>query len=164
MMRKSISRKISGWVVLLCLLVAGVQNVFALQCEGTIFIKPPSSWEMVTLEAGGMFPQLSIGASGWYEAKAVAVGQGSTFRVNSAGTHLPAQYIDRVNFDIDYYGSQNTDAFTCADLAAGDLYIYEDPTTPGKTAFSNNPPDVKYLYVMIPPDYVDWMSSVPMIS
>ena len=165
MMLKYISKKISRLVVLLCLLVAGMQSAFALQCDGTIFIKPPSSWDKVTLYAGGMFSTLSIGTSGWYEAKAAGVGIGKTFSLNSAGTIFPAQWIDRVDFDTDdYSGSQTTNAFTCDDLAAGDLYIYEDPTTPGKTAFGNNPPNSKYLYVMIPPDYVDWMSSVPMIS
>ena len=161
---KNTKNTLLKWVLGLGLLLTGVQSAFALQCEGTIFIKPPSSCTMVTLEAGGMFPELSIGTSGWYEAKAAAVGQGTSFRVNSAGTHYPAQWIDRTNFDIGNNGSTATDAFTCADLAAGDLYIYENPAEPGKTAFSNNPPDAKYLYVMIPPDYEDWMSSVPMIS
>jgi len=152
------------WVLGIGMLFTGVQSAFALQCEGTIYIKAPSSWDMVTLEAGGMFPELSIGTSGWYEAKAATVGQGETFRVNSAGTHYPAQWIDRVNYDIGNNGSLNTDAFTCADLATGTLYIYPDPTEPTKTAFGPNPPDAKYLYIMIPPDYEDWMSSVPMIS
>lgn len=161
---KNTKNTLLKWVLGLGLLFAGAQSAFALQCEGTIFIKPPTSWTQVTLEAGGMFPKLSIGTSGWYEAKAASVGQGTTFRVNSEGTHYPAQWIDRVNFDIGNNGSQNTDAFTCDDLAAGDLYIYENPSEPGKTAYSNNPPNAKYLYVMIPPDYEDWMSSVPMVS
>ncbi len=144
--------------------VVTLQNAFALQCEGNIYIKAPATWDMVTLEAGGMFPKLSIGASGWYEAKAAAVGQGTSFRVNSAGTFIPAQWIDRVGYDIANNESLNADAFTCDDLAEGTLYIYPDPSNPTKTAFGSNPPDAKYLFVMIPPDYEDWMTSVPMIS
>ncbi|PZW69211.1 fibro-slime domain-containing protein [Fibrobacter sp. UWR1] len=161
---KNTKNTLLKWVLGIGMLFAGVQSAFALQCDGTIYIKAPASWDMVTLEAGGMFPELSVGPSGWYEAKAMAVGQGETFRVNSAGIHYPAQWIDRVNYDIGNNGSANTDAFTCADLASGTLYIYQDPTDPAKTAFGPNPPDAKYLYIMIPPDYEDWMSSVPMIS
>ena len=163
MMKKS---KISlwKWALSACLLFAGVQNAFALGCDGTIYIQVPSSWTMVTLEAGGMFPKLSVGTSGWYEAKAASVGQGTTFRVNSAGTHYPAQWIDRNHYDIANNESTADDAFTCADLATGTLYIYEDPTTPGKTVFTPDPPNAKYFFVMIPPDMEEWMSSVPMIS
>ncbi|MCQ2104283.1 MAG: fibro-slime domain-containing protein [Fibrobacter sp.] len=161
---KNTKNTLLKWILGACMLVAGVQSAFALQCEGTIFIKVPKTWTMVTLEAGGMFPELKVGTSGWYEAKAASVGQGTSFRVNSAGTHYPAQWIDRRGYDIANNESLNTDAFTCEDLEKGDLYIYEDPTTPGKTAYGNNPPNAKYLYVMVPPDKEDWMSSVPMIS
>ncbi len=161
---KNTKNSLLKWVLGLGLLFAGAQNAFALACEGTIYIQAPATWDMVTLEAGGMFPKLTVGASGWYEAKAAAVGQGNTFRVNSAGTHYPAQWIDRDGYDIANNESLNTNAFTCDDLAEGTLYIYPDPSNPTKTAFSANPPDAKYLFVMIPPDYEDWMSSVPMVS
>ena len=152
------------WALGVCLLLAGVQSAFALNCDGTIYIQVPSSWSMVTLEAGGMFPELSKGTSGWYEAKAAAVGQGETFRVNSAGTHYPAQWIDRNHYDIANNESTAEDAFTCADLDAGTLYIYEDPTVAGKTVFTKDPPNAKYFFVMIPPDYEEWLSAVPMLS
>ncbi len=161
---KNTKNTLLKWVLGIGMLLAGAQSAFALQCEGNIYIKAPATWDMVTLEAGGMFPKLSIGTSGWYEAKAAAVGQGQSFRVNSTGTSYPAQWIDKVGYDVANNESQNADAFTCDDLAAGDLYIYENPAEPGKTAYSNNPPDAKYLFVMIPPDYEDWMSSVPMVS
>lgn len=161
---KNTKNTILKWILGACLLFAGAQSAFALQCEGNIYIKAPASWTMVTLEAGGMFPKLSVGASGWYEAKAAAVGQGQSFRVNSTGTSYPAQWIDKNGYDIANNESQNADAFTCDDLAAGDLYIYENPAEPGKTAYSNNPPNAKYLYVMIPPDFEEWMSAVPMVS
>lgn len=145
------------------LLVFFVQGAFALRCDGIIYIKAPSSWSSVYLEAGGFF-KLSVGAPGWYEARAMAVGQGETFRLNSTGTHYPAQWIDRVYYDIDNGVGGYFNDFSCADLASGSLYIYEDPTTPGKTAFGPNPPNAKYFYVMIPPELEDWMSSAPMIS
>lgn len=161
---KTMKKSLWKWVLGVCMLFAGVQSAFALACDGMIYIQAPADWTMVTLEAGGMFPELTKGTSGWYEAKAASVGQGNTFRVNSAGTHYPAQWIDRVSYDIANNESLNTNAFTCADLASGTLYIYEDPTTPGKTVFGSNPPNAKYFFVMIPPDYEDWMSAVPMIS
>lgn len=161
---KNTKNTLLKWVLGIGLLFAGVQSAFALQCEGNIYVQAPSTWTTIYLEAGGMFPKLSVGPSGWYEAKAASVGQGMTFRVNSSGTSYPAQWIDKVGYDVANNDSKNEDAFTCTDLAEGDLYIYEDPTSPGKTAYSHNPPDAKYLYVMIPPDYESWMSSVPMIS
>ncbi len=161
---KNTKNTLFKWIMAACMLIAGLQGAFALQCEGTIYIKAPESWTMVTLEAGGMFPKLTVGPSGWYEAKAAAAGQGQSFRVNSTGTSYPAQWIDKKGYDVANNESQNADAFTCEDLATGSLYIYEDPTAPGKTAYSTTPPNAKYLFVMIPPDMEDWMSSVPYVS
>lgn len=161
---KNTKNTLIKWFLGACLLLAGAQSAFALQCDAKIYIKAPSTWDAVYIEAGGMFPKLSVGTSGWYEASASKVGQGTSFRVNSSGTSYPAQWIDRANYDIANNGSTNDDAFTCADLADGTLYIYEDPTQAGKTVMSTNPPNAKYVYVMIPPDFEDWMSAVPMVS
>ena len=152
------------WALGICMLFAGVQNSFAMTCDGNIYVQGPSTWDKVTIVAGGVFVELTKGTSGWYEGKAAAIGQGNTFRVNSTGEHYPAQWIDRNHYDIANNGSTDTDAFTCDDLTSGTLYIYEDPTEPGKTIYGTNPPNAKYLFVMIPPDFEDWMSSVPMLS
>ncbi len=62
-------------------------------------------------------------------------------------------------------GWSQADKFSCTDIAAtGELYIYENPTTPNKTSYTGAPPDAKYIYMMVPPDFLEWMSSVPMIS
>lgn len=161
---KNTKNTLIKWLLGACLLLAGAQSAFALQCDAKIYIKAPSTWTAVYLEAGGMFPKLSVGTSGWYEASASKVGQGQSFRVNSTGTSYPAQWIDRTNYDIANNGSANADAFTCDDLASGTLYIYEDPTKPGKTVSSTTPPNAKYLYVVIPKDYEEWLSAVPMVS
>lgn len=141
----------------------GVQNVHALDCTGTIYFQPPSSWMDVYLAGGGKFETMTLNGS-WYTIDASSAAQGSTFRLNSSGTYYPAQWVDRAGFNLANNDSQDADAFTCADFKGkDDLYIYENPAEPGKTVVSNDPPNAKYLYVLIPEE-AEWMGANPMIS
>ena len=159
---------IKNFVFVLLLAMAGVQNAFALGCEGTVYFKPPVEWSAVYLVEQGRFTQVkNKNASGWYEINATNTysgPSGSEFGfANEDSFGYLTEWIDRENFNVaDGYG--RTDVFSCADLASGSLYIFENPAVPGKTVVSANPPDAKYFFVMIPPDMVEWMSSVPMIS
>ncbi|WP_405338441.1 fibro-slime domain-containing protein [Fibrobacter sp.] len=44
------------------------------------------------------------------------------------------------------------------------VYIFENPNAAGKTMTGDVPPGAKFLYVMIPPDYTEWLFADPMIS
>lgn len=144
-------------------LAFGAGSAWALGCEGTIYFKAPDSWTSVYLLGGGQFAKGTIGTSGWYEFSAAKVAQGNTFLMNGTGEYYPWIGVDRKNYNTTGQQPQNVD-FSCSDFnGTTSLYIYEDPTTPGKTAMSNNPPDAKYFY-FLPPDDQLWNSSVPMLS
>ncbi len=170
---KNTKNTLLKWVLGACMLVAGVQSAFALQCEGKIYVKAPASgWDGVHIVAGGLWAELAKDASGWYVGDASKIGQGTTFSLNNVGDYKGNWILRPIattkTFDISTNDknsvNQNEGEFNCSDLAKGDLYIYENPNNPGFTEISNDPPNAKYLYVMIPPDMEDWMSSVPMIS
>lgn len=145
------------------LLLGGGSQAWGLNCEGTIYFKAPDSWTAVYLLGGGQFVEGSIGTSGWYEFSAAKVAQGGEFMLSGNGEYYPWLGVDRENFNVS--GQQpNGVNFTCSDFnGTTSLYIYEDPTTEGKTAMTNDPPDAKYFY-FLPPDDQLWNSSVPMIS
>ena len=151
--------------ILLTLVFAlvGLQSAFALQCEGNIHVRPPEGTSGLWAFVQGQFIKLTVSPSGWYDIDASKLGDarfGDNFVFTTTGTFIPEGWIDRyvmVNGDQTAY-------FTCADLASGELYIFEDPSKPGKTVMSFAPPNAKYFFVMIPPDMDEWMSSVPMIS
>lgn len=165
-MKKTMKIGKQPWLAKLILgfaLAFGAGSAWALGCEGTIYFKAPDSWTSVYLLGGGQFAKGTIGTSGWYEFSAAKVAQGNTFLMNGTGEYYPWIGVDRKNYNTTGQQPQNVD-FSCSDFnGTTSLYIYEDPTTPGKTAMSNNPPDAKYFY-FLPPDDQLWNSSVPMIS
>lgn len=159
---------IKKFVFVLLLAMAGVQNAFALACEGTIHLQKPAFWAKTYLLANGAkfaLPETAL-QDGWYVIDALSVGDNFANQflfmendwydagITSKGYNVPG------GMD----GWRQTDAFSCTDLASGSLYIFEDPTTPGKTVVSANPPDAKYFFVMIPPDMEEWMADLPMLS
>lgn len=144
------------------------QNAFALQCEGNIHVKIPSSWSTAYIVIDGsknLLPKASA-LNGWYTLSAASFGgrYATSFLFIKDGWNGPG--ITSQHYDVGggQGGWKQTDVFTCDDLSAGELYIFENPSKANKTAYSPNPPNAKYLYVMIPPNFEDWMSSVPMIS
>ena len=149
------------WALGVCLLLVGAQNAFALKCDGNIHVQAPAGVENLWAYAEGAFTKLTKSATGWYDIKSSSIGNNSdNFVFSTTGGHSPADWFDR---NVTTGGTQN-DAFTCADFPDGELYIYENPASPGKTVISTDPPNAKYFFVMIPPDYEEWMSAVPMLS
>ena len=165
---KKTTNLLCKWALGVCLLIAGVQNAFALQCEGKIYVQIPSDWSTPYIMVDGtktVIPATSK-ENGWYILDALTYGgqYAQKFWFMKADWNDPG--ITRVDYNIGggQDGWQQSDPFTCEDLSTGTLYIYENPAEPNKTSFGPNPPDAKYFFVMIPPDMEDWMSSVPMIS
>jgi len=167
-MMKKTTNLLCKWALGVCLLLAGVQNAFALQCEGQIHVQIPSSWTSPSIMVDGANIPLPSTAlqDGWYNLDALSYGgqYAQKFLFMKASWNDPGITTNHYNVNGGQGGWDQADAFTCDDLSTGTLYIYEDPTTPGKTVYGPNPPNAKYFFVMIPPDMEDWMSSVPMLS
>lgn len=147
-------------------LALGVGEAWGMSCSGTIYVSNPGTWSSMYLVIDGQFnllPSTTL-SNGWYSINALNYGSQYAkefFFVASEGGWNDYG-ITRTQFN--ETGWSQSDKFTCSDFGTEtSLYIYEDPTTAGKTAFSTNPPDAKYFY-FLPPDDQLWNSSVPMIS
>ena len=148
--------------------LVGLQSAFALRCEGTIHVKVPSSWSSPNIMIDGSWIKLPATAlqNGWYVLNAMDFGGSISERFIFAESEWLDAGITTKHYNVKggIDGWRQDDAFSCEDLSFGDLYIYENPVVPGTTVYEPNPPNAKYFFVMIPPEYEDWMSDVPMIS
>lgn len=168
-MKKTFKIGKQPWLAKLILgfaLALGVGEAWGMSCSGTIYVSNPGTWSSMYLVIDGQFnllPSTTL-SNGWYSINALNYGSQYAkefFFVASEGGWNDYG-ITRTQFN--EIGWSQSDKFTCSDFGTEtSLYIYEDPTTAGKTAFSTNPPDAKYFY-FLPPDDQLWNSSVPMIS
>ncbi|WP_170930602.1 fibro-slime domain-containing protein [Fibrobacter sp. UWB1] len=155
------------WALGVCLLLAGVQSAFALNgqvcAEGTVYLQAPASWTEAYAAGGGKFVPFKKQADGWWTVSSSLIGQGqdTTFFIASADNDY-CQKPGVTNIEYDKAGCTQNAGIPCS--KTGDLYIFPNPTDPEKPVISENPPDAKYFFVMIPPDYEEWLSAVPMIS
>ena len=152
--------------------LVGLQSAFAAVCaEGTIYFKPPQDWRTAYIRTynGESVAFTDVDDKGWLSIKSEEFGQFS-FYADYAKFFIANQksdYCYNSNCVTSETWNQTTNRYnyeyiSCA--TPGDLYIFEDPKNPGKTVVSSTPPGAKYFFVMIPPEYEDWMSDVPMIS
>lgn len=165
MMKKS---KISlwKWALGICMLFAGVQSAWALKCNGTIYFRLPTGWTEAYVFGDGQFTK-GTEKDGWivFNAATSAAATAEKFYISGTGGYNPNLWFNREESSSTGQLDQNTGYLTCSDFGSGSaLYLFEDPSEPGKSVVSTNPPNAKYLFVMIPPDFEDWMSSVPMLS
>ena len=155
------------WALGVCLLFAGVQSAFALNgqvcAEGTVYLQAPASWTEAYAAGGGKFVPFKKQADGWWTVSSslIAQGQDTTFFISSADNDY-CQKPGVTNIEYDKASCTQNAGIPCS--KTGDLYIFPDPKDPEKPVISENPPNAKYFFVMIPPDYEEWMSAVPMIS
>ena len=160
------------WILGACMVLMGAQSAFALGCKGNVYFKPPTTWTTgAWTEACGTFTKLSAGENGWLTSPLAGVGgancaAATSFWIGNSGS----QYCDNTSSCVtksawDMANNQNRtkDLIDCPPDGK-DLYISEDLTNPGTTRVSTDPPDAKYLYLLIPKEWEDWMSSIPMIS
>lgn len=148
------------------LLFVGVQSAFALNktCgEGTIYFQAPSTWTAAYAAAGGKFVAFTKSSTGWWTLSSSLVGQDqdTSFFISSVSNDY-CQSAGVTSLEWDQKACTQSAGIHCS--TTGDLYIYENPAQAGKTVSSENPPNSKYFFVMIPPDMKDWMSAVPMLS
>ena len=170
-MKKKTSISLWKWVLGACMLFVGMQSAWAMACDGTIRIKLPSGWSsaVITMDGNSIaFPTTS--QNGWYVFDAATLGAAYSkeFIIMQTANGWTGGGITTKDYGVPggNGGWDQADKFQACTLlsSTGELYIYEDPTTPNKTAATTAPPNAKYIYMMVPPDFTEWMSSVPMIS
>ena len=166
-MMKKTTNLLCKWALGVCLLIAGVQNAFALNgqvcAEGTVYLDAPKTWTSAYAAGGGKFVPFTKQADGWWTVKSslIAQGQDTSFFIASVENDY-CQSAGITNSEYDKTSCNQQDGIPCS--RTGDLYIFADPTNPEKTVVSENPPNAKYFFIMIPPEMDEWMSAVPMLS
>ena len=166
-MMKKTTNLLCKWALGVCLLIAGVQNAFALNgqvcAEGTVYLDAPKTWTSAYAAGGGKFVPFTKQADGWWTVKSslIAQGQDTSFFIASVNNDY-CQSAGITNSEYDKTSCNQQDGIPCS--RTGDLYIFADPTNPEKTVVSENPPNAKYFFIMIPPEMDEWMSAVPMLS
>ena len=138
-------------------------------CAGTVYFKPPSSWSSVYVAkdySTNLVP--STQRQGEYyviDLAEYAPNEGWGFtNFNLISGAECGSGVSKVNGTL-----FNTVGTTCEDYSipcpgvGNRLYVTEDPLRPGTTYRGNYPPNVKFLYVLVPDDR-DWQSDNMMIS
>ncbi|SHK48653.1 fibro-slime domain-containing protein [Fibrobacter intestinalis] len=163
---KENGKHVKSWLakaVFGCSLLLGAAQTWALSCSGNIYVADPgwSSFQMVVDGGFNLIPSTSL-SDGWYVIKANSVGSQYAKDFFFAASDWNGFGITKSQYNVT--GWNQNDKISCSDFGTSEsLYIYEDPTTAGKTAVSTEPPDAKYFY-FLPPDDQLWNSSIPMLS
>ena len=180
-------RMFSFWkfAVSVGLLFAGVQSAWAQQtqpitCKGKVYFKAPDDWTAAYI--GGMnvnnVQKMTLNSNGFYEfdleklritdntkpyftmgsqANGTTVDYSTLRIVTSTGFNVPTKNPNDPSWPT------NEASLRCPGEDKH-VYIFENPNAPGKTMTGDVPPGAKFLYMMIPPDYTEWLSADPMIS
>ena len=160
------------WVVLGCMLFAGVQNAIA-ACAGTLHFKKPDDWPRNFYIAMNNIDALVTAsyynaATGYYEydlADAGGENIETSFALESSKS-APMNFIlsnvwNGISQNDQSYPKNNRN-IRCPG-AGKDVYVLENPKKAGTTLVTNTAPDIKYFYVLVPDDE-SWKSTVPMWS
>jgi fibro-slime domain-containing protein len=142
------------------------------QCSGkTVYIKLPAEWGNSTYIWWDGYSRQIFG---------VKNGEWTMFTLPTNLSNDNATKREIVFSDFDYlynanginyitvnaFGKSNDlpnatlDKFICSQFGPDQTYIFEDPTTPGKTIVSFNPPDAYYFY-FLPPKDDNWILGKP---
>ena len=163
---KENGKHVKSWLakaVFGCSLLLGAAQTWALSCSGNIYVADPgwSSFQMVVDGGFNLIPSTSL-SDGWYVIKANSVGSQHAKDFFFAASDWNGFGITKSQYNVT--GWNQSDKISCSDFGTSEtLYIYEDPTTAGKTVVSSDPPNAKYFY-FLPPDDQLWNSSIPMLS
>ena len=160
------------WVLLGCMLFAGVQNAIA-ACAGTLHFKKPDDWPRNFYIAMNNIDALVTAsyynaATGYYEydlADAGGENIETSFALESSKS-APMNFIlsnvwNGISQNDQSYPKNNRN-IRCPG-AGKDVYVLENPKKAGTTLVTNTAPDIKYFYVLVPDDE-SWKSTVPMWS
>lgn len=157
--------------------LAGLSAAYAsMSCDGTVYFKKPASWTSAFAVAGGQKAVFTNSPhAGWLQVSASAIGGANAapeFFLEQTGANdcNSGKCARRDSMNIMYMAYKAGLGFKCTDFGAtGELWIseYPDPSNPNSstvTFFSSAAPDAKFIYFLVPPEDIEWMSSVPMIS
>ena len=151
--------------------LVGLQSAFAQTCAGDLYFQAPRTWTSVYVGMINSVKEATMDKNGFYHIDLSTVSQMSGFPNEgfSIGNSVRAP-VEYVTFDewglteqFDDNVLRNKRPFTCPGEGKS-VYVFENPSVPGKTVVSMDPPGAKYFFVMIPPEYEDWMADIPMIS
>jgi len=165
-------KKIALTFSVLLALLAG--DAFA-QCTGkVVHIKLPSNWGFGT-------NAYMIWEGQWKTLTGNKVGEWTTFTIPTVSNDAPNKN-EIIFSDQNTYNNQtvnintithavysnskdliSTNKFTCSDFGPNGTWIMEDPTTPGKTVTSTQPPNARYFY-FYPPKEDDWILGTPYLK
>lgn len=168
----SMIHKWKGVLLGSALACAGLVSESAAQaCEGTAYIKVPAEWADVKIYYGNQInvvPATSYdAATGFYvvDLATITGNNATTFVVFTGDGNIDYPGVLGINGTV--YNKNFTGRPAAGDIPCpgkgNPIYVTEDSTTAGAPLISTEPPNAKYLYVLIPEDK-DWQSSLPMIS
>lgn len=163
------TKNVTSWLAKLVFgfaLLFGMGSSWALSCSGTVYVANPGGWNSMYMVVDGQFnllPSTSL-SDGWYVINTLDYGSQYAKEFFFVASEGGWNDYGITSTQYNQTGWNQGDKFACDAFGTGTtLYIYEDPTTEGKTAISTDPPDAKYFY-FLPPDDQLWNSSVPMLS
>ena len=145
---KENGKHVKSWLakaVFGCSLLLGAAQTWALSCSGNIYVADPgwSSFQMVVDGGFNLIPSTSL-SDGWYVIKANSVGSQHAKDFFFAASDWNGFGITKSQYNVT--GWNQSDKISCSDFGTSEsLYIYEDPTTAGKTVISSDPPNAKYF-------------------
>ena len=171
-------RMVSFWkfAVSVGLLFAGVQSAWAQAvCKGTVLFKAPEDWTGAYIggfNVNDLEPMTLNPENGFYEfdLETLGIKDKLFFAIGNQATPAGSKVVRKKGFGIMPSNGANdanwptNDADIPCPGEGKKVFVLEDPKTKGKTYVGELPPNAKYLYMMIPPDYTEWLSADPMIS
>ncbi|MBR2272738.1 MAG: fibro-slime domain-containing protein [Fibrobacter sp.] len=171
-------RKVSFWkfAVSVGLLLVGAQGVCAQQvCKGTVLFKAPEDWTGAYIggfNVNDLEPMVLNPENGYYEfdLETLGIKDKLFFAIGNQATPAGSKVVRKKGFGIMPSNGANdanwptNDADIPCPGEGKKVFVLEDPKTKGKTYVGELPPNAKYLFMMIPADYTEWLSADPMIS
>ena len=157
--------------------MAWAQSSMPITCKGTVYFKAPNDWTVAYI--GGMnvnnVQKMTLNANGFYEFDLeklrITDSQRPYFVIGNQSTaNASLRIVTSTLFNVMPKNGTNDVGWPTNDASLrcpGDdkyVYVFENPSVAGKTMTGDVPPGAKFLYVMIPPDYTEWLSANPMIS
>ena len=147
----------------------------SMPCDGTVYFKLPDGWKSAYAIGGGQgVPFTKSPYNNWLQISTSEIGGGNSidnFYINEdkeSACLSSGHCVRKDSMDVPYlmFSSLSKNSFTCSDFGPkGELWImaHPDPNKAHITYVSQNPPDVKHLYVFLPQNKA-WWKSMPVIN
>lgn len=165
--------------VILLVALAGLQMAWAqsVTCKGTVYFKAPEDWTAAYIGGRNVnnVVKMTLNSKGFYEFDLERLRitdiQSPYFVIGNQSTaNASLRIVTATGFNVEPKNGTNDPSWPTNDASLRcpgqdkHVYIFENPAAAGKTQTGLFPPGAKFLYMMIPPDYTEWLSADPMIS